>query len=81
MVYKITFQNNKYDAQNIYLNGKFIGKVSAKSTKTFEMSIYEYGKLRAVQAEGYMLYPDEVTWTINNNQQPNKGQEFSVVYH
>lgn len=81
LVYKITFQNNKYDAQNIYLNGKFIGKVSAKSTKTFEMSIYEYGKLRAVQAEGYMLYPDEVTWTINNNQQPNKGQEFSVVYH
>lgn len=80
LVYKITFQNKKYDAQHIYINGKYTGKVPANSTKTFTVSLYEFGQLKAVQAEGYLLYPDEVVWTINNNQRPHKGQEFNIVY-
>ncbi|MBR5603268.1 MAG: hypothetical protein IKW51_03545 [Bacteroidales bacterium] len=80
LVYKINFQNKKYDAQYIYVNGKLIDRVSANSNKTFYISIYEYGQLKAVQAEGYLLYPDEVVWTLNNNQQPHKGQEFNIIY-
>lgn len=80
LVYKISFQNRKYDAQNIYVNGKRIGRVPANSTRIFNVSIYEYGQVKAVQAEGYLLYPDEVVWTLNNNQRPHKGQEFNIVY-
>ena len=80
LVYKVNFQNKKYDAQYIYMNGKRIGTVPANSNKTFSISIYEYGQLKAVQAEGYLLYPDEVVWTLNNNQQPHKGQEFNIIY-
>ena len=81
LVYKVNFQNKKYDAQYIYINGKRIGSVPANSNKTFSISVYEYGQLKAVQAEGYLLYPDEVVWTLNNNQRPYKGQEFNIVYH
>lgn len=80
LVYKINFTNRKYDAQEIYVNGKYAGKIAAKSNKTFYISIYEYGQVRAVQAEGWLFYPDEVTWTLNNNQRPYKGQEFNIVY-
>ena len=80
LVYKINFQNKKYDAQYIYVNGKLIDRVPANSNKTFYISIYEYGQLKAIQAEGYLLYPDEVVWTLNNNQQPHKGQEFNIIY-
>ena len=80
LIYKVNFQNKKYDAQYIYMNGKHIGTVPANSNKTFSISIYEYGQLKAVQAEGYLFYPDEVVWTLNNNQQPHKGQEFNIIY-
>lgn len=80
LVYKINFQNRKWDAQYIYVNGKYAGKIPANSNQTFTISIYEYGQLKAVQAEGYLIYPDEVVWTLNNNQRPHKGQEFNIVY-
>lgn len=80
LVYKINFTNRKYDAQRIYVNGKYAGKVAANSNKTFSISIYEFGQVKAVQDEGWILYPDEVTWTLNNNQRPYKGQEFNIVY-
>lgn len=80
LVYKIHFQNRKYDAQYIYVNGKYAGKVAANSTQTFTVSLYEFGQVKAVQAEGYLLYPDEVSWTLNNNQRPYKGQEFNIFY-
>ena len=81
LIYKINFENRRYDAQYIYLNGKYIGTVAANSKKIFDISIYEYGQLKAVQAEGYLLYPDEGIWNINNNKRPQIGEEYNVVYY
>jgi hypothetical protein len=57
LVYEINFQNKKWDAQIIYINGKWAGKIPANSTKTFTVSIYDYGQVKAVQAEGYLFVP------------------------
>lgn len=63
-VYHIEFYNQHSDPRNIYLNGEFIGKVSGYGSRTFTVPIDEYGNLKSIQASGYLIHPNEESFTI-----------------
>lgn len=63
-VYYIEFYNQHSDPRNVYLNGKFIGKVGGYGCNTFKISINDFGKLKSVQASGYLIYPNEESFNI-----------------
>lgn len=74
-VYYIDFENRHSDPRNVYMNGQYIGKVKGYGRKKLEVPIYEFGLLKSVQASGYLVLPNEESFTISN---PTKGSTYTI---
>lgn len=60
-VYYIDFKNNHSDPRDIYVGGKYIGRVKGYGRKIFTVSISIFGILESIQTSGYLLYPNKET--------------------
>lgn len=93
MVCEIHFNNTKNDPQDIYLDGKYLGRVKGRANKMFKVSVYGFGrvdvpqanvvnyyaaKIEAIQASGFVLYPDKYYWNIQKF--PKIGDKISITY-
>ena len=74
-VYYIDFENRHSDPRNVYMNGKYIGQVKGYGRKKLEIPIYEFGLLKSVQASGYIISPNEESFTISY---PTKGSTYTI---
>lgn len=74
-VYYIDFENRHSDPRNVYMNGKYIGQVKGYGRKKLEVPIYEFGLLNSVQASGYIISPNEESFTISY---PTKGSTYTI---
>ena len=64
--YTLTIKNTHSSPRKIYVAGKYIGLVPANSTKSFKVPVETQGKIKSIQASGYVLYPSEEYSSVNN---------------
>lgn len=63
--YLITITNENYGSDYlIQLEGKNIGTVRKRSTLTFRIAPENYGQLKAIQVDGYLLKPMVYKWDV-----------------
>lgn len=63
-VYYIDFKNNHSDPRDIYIGGKYVGRVKGYGRKTFTVSTKIFGTLESIQTSGYLLNPNKEYFSI-----------------
>lgn len=71
-VYELTIMNTHSSPRNIYIEGKFIGKVPGYGSATFNLSTNVFGKVESVQASGYIFTPNREFGRVDR---PYKGKK------
>lgn len=76
--YLITIHNDQYSAYLIELNGKKLGKVEKRSTLSFRVAPEEYGQLKAIQVDGWLISPSIFKFNVPP-MKPTQAISFNIL--